>query len=70
MERRPTGRSPESGREQEHARMLEEALARPGVREAMKVYGLWQESDRGLDPHRSATKRTERITTTDSSNAA
>ena len=47
---------------------LEAALARPGVREAMKVYSGWQEKDRGLDVYRSATKKPERITTTNSSN--
>ena len=58
-----------SRREQEHARMLEAALARPGAREAMQVYGGWLEIDLGLDAYRSATKRPERIRTTDSSNA-
>ena len=47
---------------------LEAALARPGVREVMKVYSGWQEKDRGLDVYRSATKKPERITTTNSSN--
>ena len=34
-----------SKRAQDHAEMLEAALARPGVREMMKVYGGWQEKD-------------------------
>ncbi len=49
--------------------MLETALARPGVREIMKVYGGWQKKDQGLDVYRSATKKSERITTTNSSRA-
>lgn len=58
-----------SRREREHAEMLEAALARPGVREVMKVYGGWQEKDRGLDSYRSATKEAQSIVTTNSSNA-
>lgn len=50
--------------------MLEAALARPGVRELAKAYGSWQEKDRGLDAYRSATKKPERIMTTNSSNAS
>ena len=56
-------------RAQAHAEMLEAALARPGVREVMRVYGGWQEKDQGLDVYRSATKKPERITTTNSSRA-
>ena len=58
-----------SKRAQSHAEMLEAALARPGVRELMKVYSGWQEKDQGLDVYRLATKKPERITTTDSSHA-
>ena len=58
-----------SERAQNHAKLLEAALARPGVREVMKVYGDWQEKDRALDVYRSTTKKPERITTTDSSRA-
>lgn len=50
-----------------YAEMLEAALARPGVREVMRVYGGWQEKDQGLDVYRLATKKPERITTTNSS---
>jgi len=57
-----------SRREQEHERMLEAALARPGVREVMKVYGEWWEKDRGLDSYRAVTKKPARVTTTNSSN--
>lgn len=58
-----------SRREQEHAELLERALARPGVREVMSVYDNWREKDRGLDAYRSATKRPGRTATTNSSNA-
>ncbi len=57
-----------SRREREHTEMLEAALARPGVREVMKVYGEWQDKDRGLDTYRSATKAF-RMVTTNSSNS-
>ena len=57
-----------SRREREHAEMLEAALTRPGVRELMKVYGNWQEKDRGLDAYRLATKEARSIVTTNSSN--
>ena len=53
-----------SKREKEHAEMLKLALARPGVREAMKVYENWKEKDRGLDAYRSATKEPEEVQTT------
>ena len=52
-----------SRREREHAAMLEAALARPGVREAIAVYRGWQEKDRGLDGYRSAVKAVGRTTT-------
>ena len=32
--------------------MLEAALARPGVREVMEVFGNWQDQDRRLDAFR------------------
>ncbi len=53
-----------SKREKEHAEMLKLVLARPGVREAMKVYDDWKEKDRGLDAYRSATKEPEHVLTT------
>ncbi len=61
-----TRRPSERGRE--HAEMLEAALARPGVREAMTVYGVWQEKDRGLDSYRFAAKEARNTITTNSSN--
>lgn len=62
-----TDKSP-SKRAQEHAAMLKEALARPGVREVMKVYGGWRHIDSALDAYRAATKRAFTITTTDHAN--
>lgn len=55
-------------REQKRKTMLEEALSRPGVREAMKVYEQWQRQDQGLDPYRAATKERSQIITTDHAN--
>ena len=57
-----------SDREKEHAALLKEALDRPGVREATKVYHDWQRADRGLDAYREATKERYIITTTDHAN--
>ena len=56
---------PPSKRAQEQAAMLKEALARPGVREVMRVYGGWRQVDGRLDVHRAAIKRAPTITTTD-----
>ena len=50
----PIPRGP-SGLEEEHAAMLKEALARPVVREVMKVYGTWMERDQHLNTYRAAT---------------
>lgn len=66
MTRRETGRRSERARA--HDAMLETALARPGVREVMKVYRNWQHRDRGLDAWRKATEAGERVATTDRSN--
>ena len=54
--------------EKEHATLLKEALDRPGVREAMKVYHDWQRADRGLDAYRAAMKDPQITTTTDRAN--
>lgn len=64
-----TDKRSSSKRAQDHAEMLEAALARPGVREVMKVYGGWREKDQVLEAYRPATKKPERVTTTDSSRA-
>ena len=58
-----------STRTEQHEAMLKEALARPGVREVMEVYGAWRQVDRELDAYRAATRTAETITTTDHANA-
>lgn len=62
----------EARREQELAAMLEEALSRPGVREAMVMYRRWQEADQSMEAYRTATTRSSwsstRDTTTDRTN--
>ena len=55
--------------EQESKKLLERALAQPGIRESMIVYGNWQEKNRGMSSYRSATKKSGRAVTTNSSNA-
>ena len=60
--------SPSGAREQAHAELLQEALARPGIRELMRVYEDWHRVDRGLDSYRAATREPHRITTTDHAN--
>ena len=57
-----------SKRAEEQAAMLKEALARPGVREVMKVYGGWRQADKGLDAYRAASRRGGIVTTTDHAN--
>ena len=63
-----TVKSQGSNREQEYAAMLEEALARPGVREVMQVYQNYQKADKGLNPYRLATKHLGIVITTDRTN--
>lgn len=53
-----------SERKQAHAEMLEKALARPGVREAMEVYCNWQDRDQAMNSYRSRTKNIVKSTTT------
>ena len=55
-------------RNAQHAAMLEEALARPGVREVMSIYSNWEEWDRALDAYRAAMAPPRWTSTTDSSN--
>ena len=57
-----------SKRAQEQDAMLKEALARPGVREVMRVYEEWRQIDGALDAYRAATKTAPTITTTDHAN--
>lgn len=64
----PTSVNRDSERAREHDRMLEEALARPGVREFIRVYESWRRRDRALDPYRAITRRRGRITITDGTN--
>lgn len=64
----PTATNSDSERVREHDRMLEEALARPGVREFIRVYEGWRTRDRALDPYRAITRRRGRITITDGTN--
>jgi len=59
----------QSKRAQDHEEMLKAALARPGVREVMQVYGGWKEADRELDAYRAARRRTGSAVTTSSSSA-
>ena len=60
---REAGKRPNSNREREHAAMLEAALARPDVREAIQVIGGWQEKDRRIDAYRVAAKALARTAT-------
>lgn len=69
MTKRNTDKREASRREREHDAMLQEALARPGVREVMQVYGGWREKDRGLDAYRAATRTPASTTTTDHTRA-
>lgn len=55
-------------RTEEHAAMLKEALARPGVREVMEVYGGWRRADKALETYRVARKRARIVTTSDHTN--
>ena len=59
----------ESGRQRELDAMLEEALARPGVKEMMKVYHNWVNVSRVYESCLQATTPRGRVTTTGRSNA-
>ena len=65
----PKSQDSRSRRVLEQASLLEQALARPGVREVMQVYGGWKEKDQALDVYRSATKIPVRTVTTNTTNA-
>ncbi len=69
MSTQPANQS-DSSRERERAVMLEDALARPGVREVMRAYQNYQEADRGLDPYRLAASRPKTVTVSNSTNYA
>lgn len=63
----PTPPAMQSDLAEEHAAMLEAALARPGVREFMEVYGNWQERDQEHSSYRSATTNANLTVTSTSS---
>ena len=63
MTKRNVDKHEASTREQEYAAMFQEALARPGVRDVMKVYDSRREKDRGLDAYCAATKTPTNTTT-------
>ena len=45
MSKSTTNSSTKSERAKAYRKMLKEALARPGVREVMEVYGYWYKKD-------------------------
>ena len=55
-------------RQREHEELLERALARPGIRDVMRVYDNWREKDRGMNAYKEATKQFHWTGTTDSAN--
>ena len=57
-----------SMRTEQYAAMLDDALRRPGVREAMAVYDACKQALDGLDAYRAATTTAPRIITTDHAN--
>lgn len=58
-----------SERARDYDAMLKAALARPGVREVMEVFGAWQTADLQLQNYRSAATKPEKTATTNSSSA-
>ena len=62
--------APAPQREEQHATLLKEALARPGVRDVLKVYHGWQEQNDMLDFYRSATDAVENIRLSDRANVS
>ncbi len=69
MTKKDRAASRHSGRARDHDAMLEAALAPPGVREVMEVFGAWQTADQQLQHYRSATTQPEKTATTNSSSA-
>ena len=61
-------RSETSTLEQEREALLQKALARPGIREVMQVYGSWKERDEWLNSYRDATRKSFEITDTNHTN--
>jgi len=68
MDRQEEDQRADSRREREHEEMLEAALARPGIREVMQVYGELRETNRRFGAYRAAVRDPGRIVTTNSSN--
>lgn len=64
----PENKAQESDLETQHRSMLEEALRRPGVREAMEVYGHCQPAVLALQAFYDATTQLPNSTTTDHAN--
>ena len=61
-------RSETSTLEQEREALLQKALARPGIPEVMRVYGLWQERNEWLDSYRTATRKSFKVIDTNRTN--
>jgi len=55
--------------EKEHDALLKKALARPGVRKIIQIYGTWLEKDRHLNTYRAAKTDARKTTTSASSHA-
>lgn len=68
MMKTTTTNSSVSELEKQHTEMLEKALGRPGIREAMNVFYGWQDRDQKLETYRAATIGTEQMTTTNHTN--
>jgi len=68
MQKGGTDQPPRSDPHHEYDEMLAAALARPGVREAMKVFQNWQRKDQEQDAYRATVNRIERATTTNHAN--
>lgn len=62
-----TQKPTKSERAAAHAKMLETALSRPGVKESMNVFGRWSEADRKIGEYRRATDQSARMVITNSS---
>lgn len=59
----------DSERDAEHTKLLREARKRPGVAEAMEVYGRWAELERSTVSYRFVTQAPRNVITTNSSDS-
>ena len=50
-------KSPSLTRTEQQEALLQEALARPGIAEALRLYGNWKEMDRSQEPYRETMRR-------------